>query len=40
MITGAGGFIGGALYKKLKRYAPVGVALHLKGGDTDKNFMK
>ncbi|GEM_PF-1310129 len=30
IITGVGGFIGGALMGKLKRYEPVGVALHLK----------
>lgn len=30
LITGAGGFIGGALMEKLERYEPVGVALRLK----------
>lgn len=31
LITGVGGFIGGALMEKLVRYEPVGVALRMKG---------
>ena len=30
IITGVGGFIGGALMEKLERYEPVGIAHHLK----------
>ena len=39
LITGAGGFIGGGLFRKLNAYNPVGVILHSKEGG-DGNFIQ
>ncbi|MCK5505995.1 MAG: NAD-dependent epimerase/dehydratase family protein [Thermodesulfovibrionia bacterium] len=40
LITGAGGFIGGGLFEKLKHYNPVGVAFHLTEDVADKGFIE
>lgn len=40
LITGAGGFIGGGLWEKLRHLNPIGVVSHLNGAVNDKNFIK
>ena len=40
MITGAGGFIGGALFEKLKHLDPIGVDYNLKEDVARENFIE
>lgn len=40
LITGAGGFIGGSLFEKLRPYNPTGVVFNLKEGVDDKDLIK
>ncbi len=39
LITGAGGFIGGSLFERLRRDNPIGVVFNLKEGINDQNFI-
>ena len=40
LITGAGGFIGGGLFEKLKHHNPTGVVFNLREGLNDENFIE
>lgn len=40
LITGAGGFIGRGLFKKLESCDPMGIVFHLREDTAGKNFMK
>lgn len=39
LITGAGGFIGGSLFERLRRHDPIGVAFHRPEGAGDRNLI-
>ena len=40
LITGAGGFIGGSLFEKLRHHNPIGVVYNANKGVDDRDFIK
>lgn len=40
LITGAGGFIGGSLFERLRRYDPIGVVFHRPEGVAERNLIE
>ena len=40
LITGAGGFIGGSLFEKIRHLNPLGVVSHFNGAVNDKNLLE